>query len=46
MILVVVIIAFGPSQIPKLSRLLGKGVKNLRKSVNEVEEEVEESGYD
>ncbi len=41
-ILVVVILVFGPSQIPKLSRLLGKSIKGLRKGLAEAEEQTEE----
>ena len=32
-ILVVVIIIFGPTQIPKLTRMIGKSVKEFRKGV-------------
>jgi len=34
-LLVIVIVIFGPTQIPKLSRMLGKSVKNFRDSVSE-----------
>lgn len=32
-ILVVVILLFGPSQIPKLGRTIGESIKELRRSV-------------
>ena len=48
-ILVVILLIFGPKNLPKLGSALGKTVKNLRegigggdKDVEEVEEEVEE----
>ena len=34
-ILAVVIIIFGPTQIPKLTKMLGKSVKNFRKGMTE-----------
>ncbi len=34
-LLVIVIVIFGPTQIPKLSKMLGKSVKNFRDSVSE-----------
>ncbi len=34
-ILVVVLLIFGPSQIPKLSKMFGKSVKNLREGMAE-----------
>ena len=37
-ILVVVIIIFGPTQIPKLTRMLGKSMKELRKGMSEDED--------
>ena len=37
-ILVVVIIIFGPTQIPKLTRMIGKSVKEFRKGVEGDEE--------
>ena len=33
-ILAVVVVIFGPSQIPKLSQLFGQGVKKMRNKVN------------
>ena len=41
-VLAVVILAFGPSQIPKLSKLLGRGIKHLRKGLAEAEEKDED----
>lgn len=34
-ILLVVVIIFGPTQIPKLTKMLGKSVKNFRKGMTE-----------
>ncbi len=38
MILLVVIIIFGPKQLPKLSKMLGKSIKNFKDGVNESDE--------
>ena len=43
LILAVVILVFGPSQIPKLSKLLGQSIKHLRKGLEETEEKGEDS---
>lgn len=42
-ILIIVVIVFGPSQIPKLSKLLGKGIKGIRKGLTDVDDGNEES---
>ena len=36
-ILAVVVIIFGPTQIPKLTRMLGKSVKEFRKGISDDE---------
>lgn len=36
-ILVIVMLLFGPTQIPKLSRMFGKSVKSFRKGMSEDE---------
>ena len=36
-ILIVVIVIFGPTQIPKLSRMFGKSVKNFKEGMSEEE---------
>ncbi len=41
-ILVVVLVIFGPTQIPKLSRMIGKSIKNLRAGMSDGEEETAE----
>ena len=41
-ILVVVIIIFGPTQIPKLTRMFGKSVKNFKDGMEETEEALDE----
>ncbi len=38
-ILLVVIVIFGPTQIPKLTKMIGKSVKNLRAGMSEDEDE-------
>lgn len=35
MILAVVIIIFGPKQLPKLSKMIGKSIKNFKDGVND-----------
>lgn len=42
-ILVIVLVVFGPSQLPKLSKMFGKSVKNLRDAVADDDREDEES---
>ena len=37
-ILIVVIIIFGPTQIPKLTKMFGKSVKNFKDGMEETEE--------
>ena len=37
LILAVVIVIFGPTQIPKLSKMFGKSIKNFRESVSDEE---------
>lgn len=37
-ILVIVIVIFGPTQLPKLSRMFGKSIKNFRDSVSDSED--------
>ncbi len=36
-VLAIVVLIFGPTQIPKLSRMLGKSVKNLRDGMKDDE---------
>ena len=38
-ILIVVIIIFGPTQIPKLTKMFGKSVKNFKDGMEETEED-------
>lgn len=42
-ILVIVLIIFGPKQLPKLGQTLGKTVKNVREGMNEAEAEMNSS---
>ena len=41
MILLVVIIIFGPKQLPKLSKMLGKSIKNFKDGVNDSDDSEE-----
>lgn len=41
-ILVVVILIFGPTQIPKLTKMFGKSVKSFKDGMEETEEDVPE----
>ncbi len=45
-ILAVVIVLFGPTQIPKLTRMFGKGVKNFRKGMAEDDDEEDDDDDD
>lgn len=36
-VLIIVVLLFGPTQIPKLSRMFGKSVKNFRDGMSESE---------
>lgn len=38
-VLAIVILLFGPTQIPKLSRMLGKSIKNFRSGMSDGEED-------
>lgn len=38
-ILMVVVVLFGPTQIPKLTKMMGKSIKNLRAGMSEDEED-------
>ncbi len=38
-ILAIVLVVFGPSQLPKLTKMFGKSVKNFREAVDETDEE-------
>ena len=41
-VLVIVIIIFGPTQIPKLTKMFGKSVKGFKAGMDEAEEELAE----
>lgn len=38
-ILMVVVVLFGPTQIPKLTKMMGKSIKNLRAGMSEDDED-------
>lgn len=40
-ILAIVVLLFGPTQLPKLSRMFGKSVKNFRDSMSEDEDKAQ-----
>ena len=42
-ILVLVLVLFGAKRLPELARSLGQGVREFRKSVREISEDVENS---
>lgn len=39
-ILVIVLIIFGPSKLPQIGKAIGQGIKSLKKATSEEEEEV------
>ena len=41
-ILVVVLIIFGPKQLPKLGKMFGKGAKNLREGIESGKEKIDQ----
>lgn len=41
-VLAVVVVIFGPTQIPKLAKMMGKSIKNLRAGMTEDDEEKRE----
>ena len=43
-ILVIVMLLFGPTQLPKLTRMFGKSVKSFRKGMSEEDETDTSSG--
>ena len=43
-ILLVVIIIFGPTQIPKLTKMFGKSVRNFKEGMEEEDDLAEDSG--
>ena len=38
-VLLIVVVIFGPTQIPKLTKMMGKSIKNLRAGMSEGDEE-------
>ena len=45
-VLLVVIVIFGPTQIPKLAKMVGKSVKSLRAGMSDDEEETKKDKED
>ena len=43
LILLIVVIVFGPTQIPKLTRMMGKSVKQFKEGLDEADSETEKS---
>ena len=41
-ILLIVLVIFGPGRLPELGRSLGKGIREFKKNVNEVERSITE----
>ena len=42
-ILAIVVLIFGPTQLPKLSRMFGKSIKNFRDSVSESDDHADDA---
>jgi len=42
-VLAIAVLLFGPTQIPKLSRMMGKSIKNFRACISDGEEETKET---
>ena len=42
-VLAIAVLLFGPTQIPKLSRMMGKSIKNFRAGMSDGEEETKET---
>lgn len=42
-VLLIVVVIFGPTQIPKLTKMIGKSIKNLRAGMAEEDEDEAES---
>lgn len=45
-VLVIVILIFGPTQIPKLAKMLGKSAKSFKKGMDEAEKKAKEEEED
>ncbi|MDP1994600.1 MAG: twin-arginine translocase TatA/TatE family subunit [Ignavibacteria bacterium] len=43
LIAVVALLLFGPKKLPEMMQSVGKGIKDFKKSLNEVEEEIKNS---
>jgi len=43
LIAVVALLLFGPKKLPEMMQSIGKGIKDFKKSLNEVEEEIKNS---
>ncbi len=42
-VLAIVVIVFGPTQLPKLTKMFGKSIKSFREGVNEAEDDSKDS---
>lgn len=45
-LLAIIVLLFGPTQIPKLSRMLGKSIKSFRAGMSDGDEEKKETDTD
>ena len=43
-ILLIVLLLFGAKKLPELARSLGQGIKEFRKSVKEISEDIDDTG--
>lgn len=42
LVLVVIIVVYGPSKIPEIARKLGKGIAEVRKASSEIKKEIDD----
>lgn len=44
-IVLVILVVFGPAKIPELSRAIGRGMREFRKAMREIDDALEESAH-
>ena len=45
-IALIILLLFGAKKIPEMAKGIGKGIKEFKKGINEVEDEIKKSGED
>lgn len=45
-VLIIVIVIFGPTQLPKLAKMFGKGAKKVKKNLEDAQEKANETDDD